>query len=99
MDETMSVETAVCTEYERLQEECQNALNAWNAGRAQIYESCWIGKESDDKLLQLQAKYAKASWILRNHEQTCGLCQMISRIGGRHSEEDSCSYPDHRLWV
>ena len=95
----MSVETAVCTVYERLQEECQNALNIWNEGRAQIYESSRIGKESDDKLLQLQAKYAKASWVMRNHAQTCELCRMISRIGERHSEEDSRSYPDHRLWT
>jgi hypothetical protein len=95
----MSVGIAVCTEYERLQEECQGALNTWNEGRAQIYESRWIGKESDDKLRQLQAKYAKASWKVRNHEQTCELCQMISRFGGRHFEEDSCAYPDHRLWA
>ena len=95
----MSVETAVCTVYERLQEECQNALNIWNEGRSQIYESGRIGKESDDKLLQLQAKYAKASWVMRNHQQTCELCQLISTFGERHSEEDSRSYPDHRHWA
>ena len=95
----MSVETAVCTVYEKLHEECRGALNNWNEGRVEIYESGRVGRESDDKLLQLQAKFAKASWVMRNHQQICELCQMISTIGERHSEEDSRSYRDHRHWA
>ena len=97
MSEEMIVTTAVCAEYERLQEEYQSASNGWNEGRDQIYESGRIDRKSDDKLRQLQAKYAKASWVLRNHAQTCELCQMISRTVGRYSEQDSGTYPDHRL--
>lgn len=97
MSEEMIVTTAVCAEYERLQEEYQSASNSWNEGRDQIYESGRIDRKSDDKLRQLQAKYAKASWVLRNHAQTCELCQMISRTVGRYSEQDSGTYPDHRL--
>jgi hypothetical protein len=86
MHRQFSVETAVCTEHERLFDECQRALEIWNDRRAEFCQSHLSRKEAGDELLRLQAKYARAYTVLGNHTHNCSLCQLAPRIEGRDSE-------------
>ena len=52
--------TTVCSEYQRLLEESQRALEIWNEVRAEVCQSRLNGKAAGDELLRLQAKYARA---------------------------------------
>jgi hypothetical protein len=85
MSAEMTVRTAVCTCYERLLEKCQNACQIWNTQRAEIGASGRHGKTVDDQLRRLQAAYAKAYSVLRNHLHTCETCQWVSRFEERSS--------------
>ncbi len=85
MNKLPSVETAVCTEQQRLSAECQKALEIWKERRAEFCRSHLSGKEAGDELLRLQAKYARAYTVLRNHARNCSLCKLVSRIEGRDS--------------
>jgi hypothetical protein len=76
------MEAAVCTAYERLLEECDNALTAWNEQGAAVCESRVSGRKIGDELLRLQAKYAKAYTVLQNHTKDCPQCEMLSRVAG-----------------
>jgi hypothetical protein len=78
-----SVQTAVCTRYERLLEECRDASQIWNKQRAEVRESGLHGKKVDDELRKLQANYAKAYAVLRNHVHDCETCQWVSRLEER----------------
>jgi hypothetical protein len=89
MSNQFSVETAVCTEHQRLLAECQRALEIWNEHRAEFCQFRFIGRGAGDELLRLQAKYARAYTVLQNHERNCSLCQLASRIEGRDSENSS----------
>jgi hypothetical protein len=75
MSGQLSVETVVCSEYQRLLEECQKALENWNEHRAEIRGSRLIGKEAGDELIRLQAKYARAYTVLRKHAHDCLRCK------------------------
>ncbi len=59
MSQQFPVETAVCTEYQRLLADCQRALEIWDEHRAEVCQSRLRGKEAGDELLRLQAKYAR----------------------------------------
>jgi hypothetical protein len=85
MSEEMAVRTAVCTSYETLLEKCQAACQIWNEQRAEIRESGRSGKKVDDELRRLQANYAKAYSVLRNHVHSCETCQWVCRLEGRTS--------------
>jgi hypothetical protein len=80
MSEEIAVKTAVCTTYERLLEKCQSACQIWNEQRAEIRESGRSGKKVDDELRKLQANYAKAYSVVRNHVHSCETCQWVSRL-------------------
>lgn len=97
MHKQFSVETAVCTEHQRLSAECQRTLQIWKDRRAEFYHSHLNGKEAGDELLRLQAKYARAYAVLRNHARNCSLCQLVSRIEGRSSENSSRAFTDNDL--
>ena len=56
MNTQLSVETAVCTEHERLHIECEKALEIWNEHRAEFCQFRFIEREAGDELLRLQAK-------------------------------------------
>jgi hypothetical protein len=99
MSNQLSVNTTVCSEYQRLLEESQRALAIWNEHRGEIRQSRLIGKEAGDLLLRLQAKYARTYTALRNHAQNCLLCQFVSRIGGRDSENSSDAISDYEMYV
>jgi hypothetical protein len=63
------IKTSVCTKYERLLTESQQALSEFNEYL-----------EWDDELRNRQAKYDKAYRRLRNHARDCELCQFVLRI-------------------
>src|SRR5712692_1165655 len=97
MSKQLSVNTSVCSEYQRLLEESQSALEIWNEHRAEFCQFRFIGREAGDELLRLQAKYARAYTVLQNHERNCSLCQLVSRIEGRDSENSSDTFSDYEL--
>ncbi|SRR6266481_444165 len=89
MSKQLSVNTSICSEYQRLFEESQKALEIWNEHRAEFCQFRFIAREAGDELLRLQAKYARAYTVLQNHERKCSLCQLVSRIEGHDSEDSS----------
>ncbi len=93
MNKQLCVETAVCSEHERLLAECEQALDNWNDHRAELCKSYPIGKEAGDELVRLQANYARAYTVLRKHEHNCLLCQLMER----DSENGSDGYSDSIL--
>ncbi|SRR5216684_3806359 len=97
MSKRLSVNTSICSEYQRLLEESQGALEIWNEHRAEFCQFRFIGREAGDELLRLQAKYARAYTVLQNHERNCSLCQLASRIEGRDSENSSDTFSDYEL--
>ena len=99
MNKQFSVETALCTEHQRLLEECQRALEVWNEHRAEFCQFRFIGSEAGDELLRLQAKYARAYTVLQNHEQNCSVCQLVSRVEARILENSSDALSDNELYT
>jgi hypothetical protein len=99
MNERLSVKTTACSEYQRLLEESQRALEIWNEQRSENCQSRVIGKEAVDKLLRLQANFARAYAVLQRHARNCLRCQLVSRIEGCDSESNSDALSDSRLWV
>jgi hypothetical protein len=89
MSKELFVKTGVCTEYERLLKECQNASKIWNEQRAEIYSLRLRGKKVEDELRRLQAQYARAYSMLQKHTHDCALCQFVSGIEGLDSENNS----------
>jgi hypothetical protein len=76
----LSIETMVCSEYQKLLEETGGARDIWEKRRAEICRSRLVGKEAGDELLRLQANYARAYTRLRKHVQDCHRCQLVSKI-------------------
>ena len=97
MSTQLSINTSICSEYQRLLEESQSALEIWNEHRAEFYQFRFIGTEAGDELLRLQAKHARAYTVLQNHAHNCSLCQLVSRIEGRDSEHSSETLSDYEL--
>src|SRR5258708_30073992 len=93
----LSVNTTVCSEYQRLLEESQRALEIWNEHRSEFCQFRFIAREAGDELLRLQAKYARAYTVLQNHERNCSLCQLASRMEGRDSENGSDTLSDNEM--
>jgi hypothetical protein len=77
MSKQLSVNTSICSEYQRLLEESQSALEIWNEHRAEFCQFRSIGREAGDELLRLQAKYARACIVLQNPERDCSRCQLV----------------------
>jgi hypothetical protein len=82
MKKQLSVEIAVCAEYQRLLEEAQSALEIWNTRKAKVNQARLTSKEDGDELLRLQANYARAYTVLSNHVRDCSRCRLVSRIAG-----------------
>lgn len=102
MNKQLSIKTVVCREYQRLLEESQFALEAWNEHRAENCRSHLIGKEADDELPRLQAKFARAYTILQNHVHNCprcARCGVVSRIEGLDSDDNSDALSESRQYV
>ncbi len=86
MNKPLCINTTICSEYQKLLEECQSALEIWDDHRAEVSNSRLVGREAGDELLRLQAKFARAYAVLQRHPQDCPLCQMVSTMEGRDSE-------------
>ena|SRR4029077_15809942 len=99
MNKELSVKTAACSEYQRLLEESQRFLKIWNEQRAKNCESRLINKEEGDELLRLQAKFARAYAVLQRHSRDCLICQLVSRIEGSSSENNSDALSDSTIYL
>ncbi len=99
MSKQLSVDTSICTKYQRLGEESQRALEIWNEHRAGFCQFRFFGREAGDELLRLQAKYARAYTVLQNHERNFSLCQLVPRIEGHDSENSSDILADYERCV
>jgi hypothetical protein len=97
MSKQLSINTSICSEYLRLLEESQKALEIWNEHRAEFCQFRFISREAGDELLRLQAKCVQTYTLLQNHERNCSLCQFVSRIEGRDSETSSDTLSDYEL--
>jgi hypothetical protein len=99
MSKQLSVKTMVCSEYQRLLDECQNALEIWDEHRVQICRSRLIINEAGDELVRLQVKFTRAYAVLQNHVHNCLRCQLLSRIGECNSENSSDGLSDNNLYA
>ncbi len=97
MSTQLSVNTSICSEYQRLLEESQSALEIWNEHRAEFCQFRFIGREAGDELLRLQAKYARSYIMLQNHERNCSLCQLASRMEAYDSENSSDTLSNYEM--
>jgi hypothetical protein len=99
MSKQLSVRTTVCSEYQRLLEECQGALEIWNRRRGEISGGRVIKMDEGDELLRLQANFARAYAVLQHHSHDCALCELVSRIEGRDSENNWATFSDNTQYV
>jgi len=98
MSKQLSVNTSICSEYQRLLEGSQSALEIWNEHRAEFCQFRFIGREAGDELLRLQSKYARAYTELQNHERNCSPVNwgqewkhVILKIGRTPSPTTKCA--------
>lgn len=78
-----------CSEYQRLLESCQKALVSWQQQRTIAQRASFAAERASAQVKRLQANYARAYELLESHEQTCGTCQYVSKIGGLDFESMS----------
>ena len=97
MKKQFSIETAICAEHQRLLEECERALEILNEHRAEFCGFRSVERKAGDELLRLQAKYARAYTVLQNHKRHCLVCQLVSNVEGRDSEESADTLSDHEM--
>ena len=97
MSKQLSVNTMVCSEYQKLLEGSQRSLEIWNERRAEVLHSRLITMEDGDELVGLQAKFARAYIVLQNHVHNCMLCQSVTRIEARDSENSSDSLSNYEV--
>jgi hypothetical protein len=74
MDE-LTIDAAICSDYERLLKESQRGLVAWRERSEEVIRFGLNGKSIGDELQKLQAAYATAYHRLEQHGKTCILCQ------------------------
>ena len=99
MSKQLSVNTSISSEYQRLLEGSQSALEIWNEHRAEFCQFRFAGREAGDELLRWQAKYARAYTELQNHERTCSLCQLASRMEARDPENSSGTLSNYEMYT
>jgi hypothetical protein len=99
MSKQLSIKTTVCTDYQRLLEECQSALETWNKRRAEISQTRLIKADEGDELLRLQANFARAYAVLEHHSHDCELCELISHIEECDSENSWDALSDSTRYV
>jgi len=73
--EELTIDAAICSDYERLLKESQRGLVAWRERSEEILRFGLHGKSFGDELQKLQADYATAYHRLEQHGKTCILCQ------------------------
>jgi hypothetical protein len=82
-----TVETAVCETFEGLLAECESAREDWNEQRVAIFQLGLRGKEMDDELRFLQARFAKSYSLVRNHLRDCEFCKSSRGAGQSFGSE------------
>lgn len=80
MHDEVSFEVLLCGEYERLLNDCQEALDRWNERSEQIRATQQAGIDSGRELLRLQARFAKSYTVLQRHVQRCERCELAARM-------------------
>jgi len=80
MNEDLSFADAVCTQYESLLEECQQALSAWSDRSERARRQQMAGEAVGRELLSLQARFAKCYTILQKHTRTCERCVAVAQM-------------------
>lgn len=81
--------TSVCPDYEDLLQQCRGALETWQRRRTQLYRENVGSLRISDELEQLQATYVRRYAALEKHEESCRVCQYVSKIGGLDFESMS----------
>jgi hypothetical protein len=74
MDE-LTIDAAICSDYEKLLKDSQRALVAWRERSEEVSHFGLQGKSIGDELQKLQANYATAYHHLEQHGKFCILCQ------------------------
>ena len=73
--EELTIDVAICSDYERLLKESQRGLVAWRERSEEVSRFGLKGKRIGDELQKLQADYATAYHRLEQHGKICILCQ------------------------
>jgi len=81
MNQDIQMRTAGCPDYQRLLQECQNALMAWKNRGEEISFFSLQGKAAGDSLQRLQAEYARAYSRLERHADSCRFCRFRANFG------------------
>ena len=81
MTQDIQMRTAGCPDYQRLLQECQNALMAWKNRSEEITYFGLQGKAAGDGLQRLQAEYARAYNRLERHANSCCACSFPANSG------------------
>jgi hypothetical protein len=99
MSKQLSIKTTACSNYQRLLEECQGALEIWNKRRAETSQARANKMDEGDELLRLQANFARAYAVLEHHSHDCELCELISHIEECDSENCWDTLSDNPRYV
>jgi len=86
MNEDVRFRTAICSNYEKLLIECQEALYAWKDRREEIVRYGAWGKKTGDELQRLQADYARAYNRLERHAKNCEVCTFTAELAKAQKE-------------
>ena len=82
MSAAVAPQIAVCPEYQRLLESCQQAHAVWQQGKMRVERSPVRAPRVRVELRHLQEEYARLYAQLEGHERFCQRCQYISKVGG-----------------
>lgn len=80
MIRTLTFEHILCSEYERLLDDCQRALAAWDERCECIRKANLSEEDADRELLRLQVRFATSYVILQRHAHFCERCKNSQRI-------------------
>jgi hypothetical protein len=80
LNEELSFADAFCADYERLLDQCQQALFAWSAHSEKLRQSRRTGERIGRELLGLQVRFTTCYTVLQKHTGTCSRCLAVSRI-------------------
>jgi len=83
--EELTMDAAICLDYEKLLKDSQRALVNWRERCEEVSRFALQGKSIGDELQKLQADYATAYHRLEQHGKTCILCQFT--IGLTETEQ------------
>lgn len=80
MNDELPFEVLLCGEYEKLLNDCQEALDRWNERSEEIRQTKQTGVDAGRELLRLQARFAKSYTVLQRHIQRCERCELAARM-------------------